>query len=314
MKILPRRNSTLRSALRGSFLLTAVALACFALSPTGQAAGGLHPPPDGGYAGGNTAEGDNALFSLTTGVNNTAMGFQALFSNTTGSQSTAVGSQALYNSQTTSTPDTYGSTVGQGTAVGYQALFNNTTGNQNVAVGSQALLNNTVGILNVAIGDVALSSNISGLKNIAIGASTLGGLTTGDSNTAVGGAALAFSETVNFNTAIGRRALFRTQADQNIGLGFFAGSNLRDGGTNNIYVGNVGPDPIGTESNTIRLGTQTATTATIGNPPIESHPMPAHTATFIAGIRGTSVSNSLFVVIDPDGQLGTSDTPPSGET
>ena len=34
------------------------ALACFAVSPTAQA---VSPPPDGGYAGGNTAEGQNAL-------------------------------------------------------------------------------------------------------------------------------------------------------------------------------------------------------------------------------------------------------------
>ncbi len=41
------------------------------------------PAPDGGYPGGNTAEGDNALFSLTTGASNTAIGFAALGSNTT---------------------------------------------------------------------------------------------------------------------------------------------------------------------------------------------------------------------------------------
>src|SRR2546430_17539494 len=118
MKILSRRNSTLRSALRGSFLLTAVALACFALSPTGQAAGGLHPPPDGGYSGGNTAEGDNALFSLTTGVGNTANGFQALFSNTSGNYNMGIGSQALFSNQTASA----------NTAFGFQALYNNVAG------------------------------------------------------------------------------------------------------------------------------------------------------------------------------------------
>ena len=36
----------------------------FALSPTARA---VTPAPDGGYPNNNTAEGDNALFSLTTG-------------------------------------------------------------------------------------------------------------------------------------------------------------------------------------------------------------------------------------------------------
>ncbi len=109
--------------------------------------------------------------------------------------------------------------------------------------------------------------------------SALVSLTSGDSNTALGNACLVNAGIVNFNTAVGRRALFRCQGDQNIGLGFFAGSNLNDGSANNIFIGNVGPVPIGAESNTIRIGTQTASTATVGNPPIESHIFPAHTAT-----------------------------------
>src|SRR5207302_3851248 len=85
-------------------------------------------------------------------------------------------------------------------------------------------------------------------------------------------------------------------------LGFFAGSNLTGGGTNNIYIANVGPDPIGTESNTIRLGTQIATTATI--PPL-AFPMPAHTDTYIAGIFGSTTSAGLPVMVDSTGKLGT---------
>ena len=55
------------------------ALACFALSPTAQAQ--LLPPPDGGYPNQNTAEGTDALFSLTVGGDNTAIGTRALYSN-----------------------------------------------------------------------------------------------------------------------------------------------------------------------------------------------------------------------------------------
>src|SRR5437870_13800293 len=45
----------------------------------------VDPPPDGGYPNQNTAEGEDALFSLTTGADKTAMGFDALDRNTTGS-------------------------------------------------------------------------------------------------------------------------------------------------------------------------------------------------------------------------------------
>ena len=41
------------------------AAACFGLTPVAQA---VVPPPDGGYPGFNTAEGQNALFNLTSGV------------------------------------------------------------------------------------------------------------------------------------------------------------------------------------------------------------------------------------------------------
>jgi uncharacterized coiled-coil protein SlyX len=122
-------------------------------------------------------------------------------------------------------------------------------------------------------------------------------------NTAVGNVSLEQGVSVNFNTALGRHALGRTQGDQNTGLGFFSGWNLSDDGTNNIYIGNAGPVPIGTESNTIRLGTQTATIVTVGVPPFESHPMPAHTATFIAGISGVAVTG-VPVRVNADGQLG----------
>jgi len=78
--------------LLGLFLIP-LALACFALQPTAQA---VVPAPDGGYPNGNTAEGDDALFSLTSGVFNVAVGFNALYTNTSGYQNTAIGYHALY--------------------------------------------------------------------------------------------------------------------------------------------------------------------------------------------------------------------------
>src|SRR5436189_712230 len=80
------------------------------------------PPPDGGYPGGNTAEGLNALFSLTTGGFNTAVGSLSLYATTAGSFNTAVGSGALDLN-----------TANNNTAIGVAALLLNTTGNDNTA-------------------------------------------------------------------------------------------------------------------------------------------------------------------------------------
>jgi len=83
MTTLPVKNSLSHAPLRRGVLLVPLALAWFALSPTPKAFG-VTPAPDGGYANGNTAEGTNALLSLTTGGFNTATGDEALQANTTG--------------------------------------------------------------------------------------------------------------------------------------------------------------------------------------------------------------------------------------
>src|SRR5215813_4888248 len=67
----------------------------FALGFAVPLAKAVVPAPDGGYPGGNTAAGQSALFSLTTGGFNTAVGFLSLRSNTDGSFNTAVGAATL---------------------------------------------------------------------------------------------------------------------------------------------------------------------------------------------------------------------------
>jgi hypothetical protein len=124
------------------------------------------PPPDGGYPGGNTAEGQNALFSLTSGTFNTAVGFLSLRSNTEGNFNTAVGGGALLSN-----------TAGLNTAIGAGSLLNNTAPG-NTAIGAFALLNNSTGSGNTAIGQQALFSNSTGHDNIALGASAGGGVGT----------------------------------------------------------------------------------------------------------------------------------------
>jgi len=60
------------------FLITVtLTLICFTdFSPK---AFGVTPAPDGGYPGGNTAEGTDALSSLASGIWNTALGLKALY-------------------------------------------------------------------------------------------------------------------------------------------------------------------------------------------------------------------------------------------
>ncbi len=65
-----------------NLILIPVLITCLALAPKAQA---VVPAPDGGYAGGNTGEGQVALFSLTTGTYNTAVGLFSLRSDTEGS-------------------------------------------------------------------------------------------------------------------------------------------------------------------------------------------------------------------------------------
>ena len=133
---------------------------CFGLSPAVRA---VVPAPDGGYPGFNTAEGTNALFSLTSGVGNNAIGFQALLHNTTEIHNTADGFAAM--SRTT--------TGQQNTATGDEALGSNTTGSFNTADGAHSLENNT-GTGNTALGFAAGANVTTATNVICLGAGVLG--------------------------------------------------------------------------------------------------------------------------------------------
>src|ERR1043166_5739486 len=67
-------------------------LACLAFFPRARA---ISPAPDGCYPNFTTAEGCDALSSLTIGAGNTALGWRSLFLTTTGSYNTGVGGGAL---------------------------------------------------------------------------------------------------------------------------------------------------------------------------------------------------------------------------
>jgi hypothetical protein len=264
------------------------------------------PPPDGGYPGGNTAEGQNALFSLSSGGYNTAVGFLSLRSNATNNFNTAIGAGALfanggdYNTAVGAAALLSNTTGFQNTAVGTLALLSNTTGGGDTAVGFGALSNNTASN-NTAMGNFALNANTSGHENTAFGASALAFNQDGSLNTAIGTFALPNNHTGTSNTAIGSNALFsnttgidnaavggdallnNTNGNNNIALGSQAGLNLTTGNYN-IDIGNAG---VAGETGTIRIGDDNF-----------------NGATFIAGIYSVPVAG-LAVAMDSSGHLGT---------
>src|SRR5438045_8932340 len=94
-------------------------------------------PDPGPVSTGNTADGQGALNSLTTGLYNSAFGFLSVLSLSDGNFDTGVGAGALLVDN-----------GGQNTAVGAGALLNNSTGANKTAVGTFALFNNTAGPFN----------------------------------------------------------------------------------------------------------------------------------------------------------------------
>jgi len=304
---------------------TLLALGLCALCPAPKAFA-VVPAPDGGYPGGNTAEGQSALLSLSTGMYNTGVGIYSLLSVTDGNFNTGVGAGTLLvNTASQNTATGAGALLSNSTgaanaANGTFTLFSNTSGSGNTATGTDALFSNTTGGGNTATGLSALQANIGGENNTAIGAAALFLNTAGNSNTAVGQGALfsnisgdntatgvhaLFSNTTGFfntatgegaledntdgggNTAIGYFALHNnTTGSGNIAIGVASGVNLT-AGDNNIYIGNVG---LGGDSNTTRIGIAKTTENT-----------------FIDGIHGATIdpATALIVGVDASGKLGT---------
>ena len=235
-------------------LLIAGVLACFGLLSKAAA---VVPAPDGGYPGGNTAEGQNALLSRTTGGFNAAIGWLSLRGLTTGSFNTGVGAGTLaLNNADQNTATGAGAllsnTIGSfNTAHGAFTLFTNTEGGGNTANGVQALFHNTIGNANTATGEFALFNNTSGNDNTANGDSALVNNVTGEGNVAIGSQALHSNTAGSANTAVGGGALFSSTGTGNIAIGFNAGNNVSTASSviciglpgqdvsNSCYIGNI---------------------------------------------------------------------------
>ena len=231
----------------------------------------------------NTGAGYAALYNIMNGTGNTAVGALALLATTTGIYNTGIGFEALYGDLDG------GSTGSLNTAVGTAALFSYTTGSNNSGLGYEALFSTTTGDDNTASGYYALYNNTTGNYNVASGYQALYKNKMGGQNTAYGTNALNAANT-SFNTGIGYEALYKnTSGKYNIAVGWEAGSALTTG-SNNIDIGNVG---VAGESDTIRIGT------------------PTQTKVYIPGISTNTSVNGSYVVVDSNGQLGATSTPPS---
>jgi hypothetical protein len=254
---------------KSASLLVVLQLACFAFP---QRAGAVSPPPDGGYPGGNTAEGQAALFSLTTGGFNTAVGFLSLRSDSTGQFNTGVGAGVLLSNTAT-----------ENTAVGAGALLSNIDGDSNTAVGAFALLHENAtggfpnGVSNNAIGRQALLSDTTGSFNQAMGVNALLNNTTGFGNIAIGDDSMINNVSSELNTVVGSGA---------------GGNIVTTGFGGNIYIGaNAG----GTSDEVAMIR--------IGAPSIKG----SQYDTFIAGIngRGVDMASAMPVYADGNQKIGT---------
>jgi hypothetical protein len=329
-KASPTTNSMSRPLLRRGLLFIPLVLGCFGLLPKAQA---VVPAPGGGYPGNNTAQGQDALFSLSTGLDNTANGFQALFNNTLGSANTATGSSALHSNTTGNDNTATGrltlfnnTTGGLNTATGDSTLFFNTTGNGNTATGGLALSLNTTGNGNTATGGSALESNTTGNYNAATGGLALGSNSTGSNNTATGCAALFWNASGSSNTATGIGALYGcaggecgySTGNNNTAIGAFAllGNVTGNGntaiGVNALYFNTTGSNNIGVGLNAGQNLTTGSNNIDIGNVGVAAEAntirigtVGTQTAIYIAGIIGKTISRGTPVFTNANGQLGT---------
>jgi hypothetical protein len=296
--------------MKTTFLLPLIvsAFVGFSILPKVQA---VVPAPDGGYPGFNTAEGQNALFSLTTGVANTAIGWFSLKSDTDGSFNTAVGAgtllfnignqgagQGIENTAIGAAALLLNTTGAQNTAIGVAALLNN-DGDSNTAIGFRALANSTTAESNTATGAFALESNTVGFGNTATGFGALLSNTDGDDNTAIGDNALVLNSTGSDNTAVGSFAL-ETNA---------SGSNNAAFGTNVLFHNTDGSANTAVGDHALFNATSGQLNTVLGQNAGSGVTTASHVICIGAEIAGANVDNSCFIGQIYQRQVGNDNLP-----
>ena len=223
----------------------------------GQGAGdsittGLHNTAIGSCAGTAISAGDNNTFvgwctgdGLTSGNNNTAVGALA-FGNTGGSNNTIMGYCAGAGITTGNSNTLVGSNAGDAIAggnsivgVGQGVLGGAVTAAGTVAIGATAGAALTSGANTTLVGFAAGDSITSGARNTVVGHTSGGAITTGADNTIIG--ALAGNLTTGTgSTILGSCAgAALTLGGANVFLGAGAG-DLVTTGFNNTIIGDVG--------------------------------------------------------------------------
>jgi hypothetical protein len=205
-------------------------------------------PSDGG--GTNTALGDRAAYSMSTGHSNTVLGYTAAYQALTGERNVFIGHEAAYGANTMSSSVIIGNSAGyhasgasEVVAIGRNAGYH-VTGNDNTFVGTSAGIGQgaathaTVGT--VAIGKNAMYYNSTTNYCVAIG------------DNALIGASSDPWMTGDYNVAVGRQALADTSSGYgNVALGYLAGKGVTTG-YNNVFIGlQAGQYNAGGSSNTI---------------------------------------------------------------
>ena len=282
----------------------------------------------------NTAIGNAALTSNTTGDSNIAVGMNALSTNITGSYSTAIGLDALKLS-----------TGGFNTAFGAFALDKTTTGVNNTAIGPLALEYNETGTLNTAIGyDAGVSSSYKDLTNttaigngarvtasntiqlgnasvtdvitrgnltvnfinvgkgggnvgtnVAFGTIALTSNTTGGSNTAIGHRTLTSNLKGGDNTAIGTNALRFNTGD----FSLLKGSYNTATGSSSLNSNTEGSYNTATGANALSLNTLGNRNTAIGYNALEKNTNSYNTAIGSGALRNnTSGDNNTATGYD----------------
>lgn len=222
--------------------------ALFSNQPTGVANGNL-----------NTALGNFAGRSNTTGSSNTFIGKDAGYSNSSGSNNIYIGNSSGRTNSTVSgnvyigNSSGFNATSGPNTFVGFSSGYNSNTGSGNTFLGYNTGYNITSEQANTFVGHQAGYSATS-FYNTFIGSTAGQNTNTGGFNTAVGTGAGLTNTTGNYNTFLGYGA---DASVSGLSRAMAIGYNARVDLSNSLVLGGTGADAvnvgIGTSSPSSKL-------------------------------------------------------------